>query len=62
MRKLVAHAKVWVAEGEVGDGLLAVVSTTVAGTIHLLALKLVLNALAIGRIANEREDRSDAFH
>ena len=62
MRKLVAHAKVWVAEGEVGDGLLAVVSTTVAGTIHLLALKLVLNALAIGRIANEREDRSDALH
>lgn len=62
VRQLVStHAKAGVAERQVSNGLLVVVCATIARTIELLALKLVLNPLAVGRVADEREDGTNAL-
>lgn len=62
VRQLVStHAKAGVAERQVGNGLLVMVSATVGRTVELLALELVLDPLAVGRVADEREDRADAL-
>ena len=46
-----AHANTGVAHSQVGDRGLSVAATE-AGTVKVLALKLVLDALAVGRVAN----------
>lgn len=45
------------AESHVDQGLLIVEASEV---VHLLALELVLDPLAVRSVANERQDRSDA--
>lgn len=44
------------------DGLLRVMETTPKATIQLLPLELVLNPLAVRRIADQREYGTDPFH
>ena len=52
-------AETLVGERHVHKSLLRMISTE---RVHLLALQLVLDALAVGRVPDERKDRSDAFH
>lgn len=58
--QVATHSKVGVTKSEVGHGGLVVASTE-ARTIKLFPLELVLDPLAVGCVADQREDRSDAF-
>lgn len=49
-----------ITESHVDQGL--VIETSAAKMIHLLALQFVLDALAIRSVANQRENRTNAFH
>ena len=56
-----ADADAGVAKCEVRDGLLAVIRAT-GVSIELLALELVLDTLAVGRVTDERQDRADTLN
>ena len=48
--------------GRQSDRTVLVVAATAAVAVHVLSLELVLNALAVGRVPDQGQDRPDAFH
>ena len=59
--QVTTHAKVGIAESQVGNGLLAMIAPAETRTVKLLTLQLVLDTFAVGGIADQRKDRSNAL-
>lgn len=60
----VANAQALIAEPHVNERLLVVMVAAAAAAVHVvvLALELVLNALAVRSVPDQRENRTDPLH